>query len=83
MPNPNPADVQDEGSDADGLAPFAQSFLTGGDGLPDSPNNEVTGPFRSIIHLNYGERHNGSLAELNVVYEWAGEDASTGSWVAY
>ena len=83
IPNPNPADVQDEGTDADGLTPFGQSFLAGGDGLPESPSNEVTGPSRSIIHLNYGERPNGELAEVNVIYEWVGEDAQTGSWVTY
>lgn len=83
IPNPNPADVQDVGKDADGLVPFGQTFLVGGDGLPDSPNNEITGPFRSIVHLNYGERYNGTLAEVNVVYEWVGEDALAGSWLAY
>lgn len=82
-PNPNPLDVQDTGTDAEGLTPFGRTFLSGGDGLPDTPNNEVTGPVRSIVHVNYGELPNGSLGEVNVVYEWVGSSAQEGSWVAY
>lgn len=83
MPNPSPSDVQDDGVDADRLALFAQTFLAGGDGLPDSPNNEVTGPTRSLVHVNYGEAYNGVLDEVNVVYEWVGDSATSGSWAAY
>lgn len=83
IPNPNPADVQDTGTDADRLGLFAQTFLGGGDGLPDTPNNEVTGPTRSIVHVNYGEAPNGALREVNVVYEWVGDSATSGAWATY
>lgn len=83
IPNPNPEDVQDDGSDAKFLTPFDETFLSGGDGLPDSPNNEVTGPTRSIVHVNYGEAPNGELKEVNVVYNWVGESATEGQWQRY
>jgi len=83
IPNPNPADVQDHGVDTDFLTPFAETFLSGGDGLPDAPTREHTGPTRSLVHVNYGEKPNGSLAEVNVVYEWRGETETEGAWVAY
>ena len=83
IPNPNPADVQDKGTDAKKLSPFSQQFLEGGDGLPATPSSEITGPFRSLIHVNYGEAHNGELKEINTVYEWVGDSAIEGSWVAY
>ncbi len=83
IPNPNPADVQDTGVDAPFLTPFAETFLSGGDGLPDSPNNEVTGPSRSIVHVNYGEADNGELKEVNIVYEWVGDSALDGTWQRY
>ena len=80
IPNPNPNDVQDEGIDAPTLTPFARTRLSGGDGLPASPNNERTGPTRSIVHVNYGERQNGELAETNTLFEWVGDSAIVGSW---
>lgn len=83
VPNPNPADVQDTGLDAAVLTPFGQTFLAGGNGLPDSPNNEVTGPTRSIVHVNYGEAPNGVLKEVNIVYEWVGDTAQSGTWRSY
>lgn len=83
VPNPNPSDYQDPGTDADFLTPFNLTRLTGGDGLPENPNAEVTGPSRSIVHVNYGELQNGQLAEHNTVYEWVGDTATSGSWKAY
>jgi hypothetical protein len=83
IPNPNPPDVQDTGVDDDGLTPFSRTFLSGGDGLPVVPNNEITGPTRSIVHVNYGEATNGALREVNVVYEWVGDSATSGSWKTY
>lgn len=83
IPNPNPPDVQDEGTDSLSLTPFAAVLLAGGDGLPDNPVRENTGPSRSIVHVNYGELQNGSLGEHNTVYEWAGDSASAGSWIKY
>ena len=83
IPNPNPVDVQDEGTDDVVLTPFAESFLSGGDGLPTGPDKERTGPTRSIVHVNYGERHDGSMAEVNVVYEWRGDSSTEGAWVSY
>jgi hypothetical protein len=81
--NPNPADVQDEGVDETFLTTFDETFLTGGDGLPDTPAREHTGPTRSLVHINYGEQQNGSLGEVNTVYEWAGESAIDGAWRTY
>ena len=83
IPNPNPVDVQDTGTDAPFLTAFAETALSGGDGLPDSPNNEVTGPTRSIVHVNYGEAPNGELKEVNIVYEWVGDSALDGTWKNY
>lgn len=83
VPNPNPADYQDPGTDADFLTPFSSARLTGGDGLPENPNAEVTGPSRALVHVNYGELHNGQLAEHNTVYEWVGDTAISGTWKAY
>ena len=78
-----PADVQDTEADAAFLSPFGETFLSGGDGLPDTPNNEATGPTKALVHVNYSETDNGDLAELNVVFEWVGTSASEGSWRRY
>lgn len=83
IPNPNPSDVQDKGIDALVLTPFAEVRMSGGDGLPDNPDREVDGPFRSLVHVNYGEAHNGALHEINIVYEWNGSSSREGAWVAY
>lgn len=82
-PNPTIFDVQDEGFDAITLTPFAQTFMEGADGLPDNPASERTGPFRSIVHLNYEENEIGDIREVNVVYEWVGDSAVNGSWRPY
>jgi len=76
-------DAQDRLQDALVLTPFAEKLLSGGDGLPNTPIGESTGPSRSIVHVNYGEAYDGTLDELNVVYEWAGNSALEGSWVSY
>lgn len=83
IPPTDPADVQDDGVDEAFLTPFSLINLSGGDGLPDTPSGERTGPSRSLIHINYGETKNGSLAEVNEVYEWAGDSTSAGSWKRY
>jgi hypothetical protein len=82
-PTPTIYDVQDEGVDAISLTPFAQTFLEGGDGLPDNPAGERTGPYRSLIHLNYRENNIGEIEEVNVVYEWVGDTVTAGSWRFY
>ena len=76
-------DERDDGIDDPGLTPFGETFLRGGDGLPDNPTSQVTGPSRSLVHINYGERYNGSLSTVNIVYEWAGSTAISGEWRAY
>lgn len=76
-------DVQDTGTDAKFLTAFAPTFLTGGDGLPVSPAGLNTGPDRTLVHLNYAEQEDGSLGELNIVYEWAGDSQLVGSWQRY
>lgn len=77
-------DAQDAGGfDAPVLMTFQPQFLAGGDGLPDVPNNEVTGHFRSLVHLNYAEGQTGALEEVNQVYEWFGSSATLGEWRIY
>lgn len=76
-------DAQDNSYDADFLLPFNSTPLRGGDGLPDNPNNEKTGLFRSLVHVNYGEQPNGKLAEHNTVYEWVGDNSISGLWKPY
>jgi len=76
-------DAQDDGVDDPVMTAFGDTYLTGGDGLPDSPNTERSGPSRSIIYVNYGERYDGTLAETNEVYEWAGDSSTAGEWKKY
>lgn len=76
-------DAQDDGEDAVWLTPFAETFLSGGDGLPDIPTVEKTGPTRSLVHVNYGEKDDGTLGEANIMYEWVGDTAKVGVWKAY
>lgn len=76
-------DAQDDGVDDDFLSPFPDTYLSGGDGLPPHPSAERTGPTRSIVHVNYGERYDGTMGEVNEVYEWAGDSATAGEWKRY
>lgn len=76
-------DVQDSGVDDLVMVSFADSNLVGGDGLPDNPSIEVTGPTRSLVLVNYGEQPNGALGEYNKMYEWVGDTAIAGSWSQY
>lgn len=76
-------DVQDDGVDDEFLSAFEDTYMEGGDGLPAMPNNERTGPSRSIIHINKGEKKNGEMGDVNVVYEWAGESSNSGQWKIY
>jgi hypothetical protein len=85
-PAPEPSsyiDAQDKLSDALVLTVFTVKNLENGDGLPDNPNREKTGPSRSLCFVNYGEKPDGSLGEHNTVYEWVGDSASAGSWKSY
>ena len=83
IPNPNKVDVQDTGLDGNVLYPFAEAYLSGGDGLPADPNVEHTGPGRSLVKVNYGEAPNGTLKEISTVYEWAGDTNVAGAWKKY
>jgi hypothetical protein len=76
-------DVQDTGSDAEFLSPFVEARLHGGDGLPDDPGREITGPSRSLVLIAYGEDYHGKLTAINTMYEWAGESAREGGWKPY
>lgn len=60
-----------------------ETLLFGGDGLPTHPAGELTGPSRSLIHVNYGEQLNGALGETNTIHEWVGESAKIGTWKTY
>lgn len=81
VPIEPPFDVQDHGADSYVLATFSDAYLSGGDGLPETPDGERTGPSRSIIHINYGELYNGSMGNVNVVYEWSGDNHINGEWL--
>ncbi len=85
LPNDNPADHQDvqPGVDDVFLSEFPETRLAGGDGIPDNPDRENTGPHRSLVHVNYGEAYNGRLTEVNIVYEWNGKSAREGAWQNY
>lgn len=76
-------DAQDAGFDENFCTAFSTTNLSGGDGLPMTPLGFNTGPTRVLLRLNYGERDDGSLNELNEVYEWVGETALRGSWQRY
>jgi hypothetical protein len=76
-------DAQDTGTDAKFLTAFSLTNLAGGDGLPTSPAGLNTGPDRTLVHLNYAEKEDGSLGELNVVHEWVGDSQLIGSWQRY
>jgi hypothetical protein len=65
------------------LSEFEQTPLLNGDGLPDSPTTENTGGTRAVVFVNYGENKDGSLGEVNTVYEWVGDDAINGTWKPY
>lgn len=83
FPAPHGADVQDTGSDATFLTAFALTPLKGGDGLPIAPVGFNTGPDRVMVHLNYAEKADGSMGELNQVFEWVGSSAALGAWGRY
>ena len=74
-------DQQDLGGIDLPLTTFDETNLSGGDGLPEGPTALNTGEFRTLVHQNYGEQPNGTLAEVNIVYEWVGESSANGSWV--
>jgi len=76
-------DMQDEGVDANFLTAFAMTNLSGGNGLPVAPVGLNTGPDRVMVHLNYSEKDDGSMGELNQVFEWVGDTATIGSWQRY
>lgn len=76
-------DEIDDGADALFLEPFDFVSMSGGDGLPANPAGYNTGPFRTLVHLNYAERDNGSMGEVNQVYEWVGNSSAEGSWKLY
>lgn len=76
-------DKQDDGTDATFLTAFDSTPLKGGDGLPAYPVGLNTGPDRVLVHLNYAEKEDGSMGELNQVFEWAGASSRDGSWQRY
>lgn len=82
-PAPHGEDIQDLGYDAPLLTPFIMENMIGGDGLPTVPVGLNTGPTRVLVHLNYSEKDDGSMGELNQVFEWIGTAANVGSWQRY
>lgn len=75
-------DVQDNGVDADFLTPFPDTYLTGGDGLPDFPVADANSPAEFMIHVNFTEQPNGTVEAVYDMYEWVGDTAS-GEWKRY
>lgn len=77
----------DDGMDTESDAPFLSAFdptnMRGGDGLPAAPIGLNTGPDRVLVHLNYSELDNGTLGELNQIFEWVGDSSTIGSWQRY
>lgn len=76
------SDAQDDKIDDLTLHAFDGTYLGGGDGLPEYPI-ELTGPTRALVHINYGEQPNGTLGDINIVYEWAGVSQTVGEWKRY
>lgn len=76
-------DLQDGGEDPLVLSAFPDTKLTGGDGLPETPLGINTGPFKSLVLINYGENPDGGLSEVNQMYEWVGQSATVGEWKKY
>jgi hypothetical protein len=72
------ADVHDAGIDG-ALTPFKETRLTGGSGLPLTPELEHPLSGGAIIHVNYSEAGDGSPAGHNRVYQWVGP-AHKGRW---
>jgi hypothetical protein len=63
---------------------FPETYLSSGDGLPLTPSGIITGPERSLVHINYGEDISGNLTYLiNNVYEWVGSSFKNGKWELY
>lgn len=63
---------------------FPETYLSGADGLPLTPVGIITGPQRSLVHINYGEDITGNLSQLiNNAYEWVGSSAKDGMWKLY
>jgi hypothetical protein len=83
IPAPTGSDAQDTGSDAAFLTVFAMTNMAGGNGLPSAPVGLNTGPDRVMVHLNYSEKDDGSMGELNQVFEWVGDSAAIGTWGRY
>jgi hypothetical protein len=83
IPAPAGSDAQDTESDAALLTAFAMKNMAGGNGLPSAPVGLNTGPDRVLVHLNYSEKDDGSMGELNQVFEWVGDSAAIGAWGRY
>ena len=76
-------DIQDEGIDSLLLESFSSTPMAGGDGLPTYPTGLHTGPDRTLIHLNYSEKDDGSLGVVNQILEWNGSSGTNGFWDIY
>lgn len=77
-----PIDYQDEGFDAPVLETYDIKYLGNGDGLPVGPDEQKTGPSRSIVHLNYSETDNGMMGVVSKIYEWSGTTHINGEWLS-
>lgn len=60
-----------------------KTFLSGGEGLAFSPVGINTGPERTFIHINFSELDDGTVTEVNKIYEWVGSSSVNGKWGIY
>lgn len=67
---PRGTDEHDSGVDDASLTPFSETFLKGGDGLPDHPAGHEVGPDKYLVVLQETEAENGELLPVNQVLEW-------------
>lgn len=76
-------DEQDDGIDDMFLSPFEDTFMTGGDGLPDYPKTAGEGLDSFMMHVAYSEQPNGTMDSVYDMYQWVGDSPTTGEWVKY
>lgn len=76
-------DVVTEGVDSGALTPFGRVFMKGGGGLPEDASGAYTGPFKTIVMVNFREDHDGSMAPVREMYEWVGPSKLVGEWKPY
>lgn len=76
---PRGYDAQDQGGkDAPRLSLFGDTYLRGGEGMPENAAGFKVGPVKSLVVLNYMEQPNGSMGVVNRVFQW-----TPSGWLPY